>query len=103
MHFLFKLKVSTFQFCIFKHGFGGDHPIRCNRIVKRLFTTRANDYDMITNTAIELSSERHVSRLRSNEIHLLELRKARLQACIDTAYLRLRHSLHLSAIETLEI
>jgi hypothetical protein len=68
-----------------------------------MFTTRANDYLTITQTAIQLNDEQRVSRQRFADIQLLELRKARLQACIDTTYFRRHHNLHLSAREVLEL
>ena len=69
-------------------GFGGDHPIRCNRIVASLKTTVANDYNNITSTAMECSRlrgllndiEQHTKRAKliTRELHVKGHNRARL-------------------------
>ena len=65
MHFCLNLNFQGFKFAFFKHGFGCDHPIRCNRRIERLTATIANDYNTIT----DLGDERRAFRDDRDRLH----------------------------------
>ena len=88
MHFCLNLKCQRFKFAFSNIGFGCDHPISCNRMVASLTTTVANDYNIITSTAMECSRlqgllkdiEQHTKRAKiiTRELHVRGNNLARL-------------------------